>query len=132
MNKTLIAQEDRMTALPRRFGSACVAYEMAVYNLMTQLTNGAYSGGSWDFYTTENGGFFMQLTGEGDFTLSNEGNYTDTTMSREAACVAVNLYACSHLSFKYTSIEALSRNFQALYAYAAELPEAGKIFTAID
>jgi hypothetical protein len=136
MNKRILPEEERNDALHKRFGPAFMVYENAVFTFMSRMTEGSenpYVGGYWEFAETENGGFFMFLDTSKRYTLCNEGNYSDIEMSAESASVAVNIYACSHLSFKYQDrVPYLSENYYLLMDYVADLPESGLIYSAID
>jgi len=130
ITKTLVDENKRLDFLPKYCGKHFMHYETAVYSLMDRAS-ADYSGGLWQFYTLSNGGFFMALDQEGSLKMAWADNYYQGTMSAEAASIAVNLMALSHLSCQLPS-EKLGEHFHQLREFALDHAEAGQIFAFID
>ena len=128
--KTQVAENERLGFLPKFCGKHFMQYENAIYSLMDRASTD-YSGGLWQFYTLSNGGFFMALDQDSNLRMEWEDNYYQGTMSAEAASIAVNLMALSHLSCQLSS-ENLGEHFHELRAFALDHKEAGQIFSFID
>lgn len=131
ITKTLVPGDERLNFLPKHFGVARMTIvEAQIFTQMRALADN-YGGGMWDFYELSNGGCFMAPEGEGDLHLSNADNYSDETMSREAAGITTCLYVYSQLSFD-PRFAALGDKFHQLREFAVHHPEAAKIFALID
>lgn len=129
--KTLVPSNERSNFLPKHFGVARMMFvEAKIFNQMRDLCD-SYGGGMWAFYELNNGGCFMAPEGEGEFHLSNPENYSDETMSREAAGITACLYVFSQLSFD-PRFRALGDKYHQLREFALHHPEAAKIFALID
>ena len=125
-----VQDSERLTSLPRHFGNRLLAFEGAVYDLMRRFSPD-YRGGFWDFTELSNGGFYMAPDG-GPFRFSVDTNGYEGEMSADAAGITVCLFACSHLSFRYSEDDVFADHFHFLREYAAEHAEASAIFGAID
>jgi hypothetical protein len=125
-----VDDSERMMALPRHFGQRLLVFEGAVYEFMRRFA-ADYDGAYWHFYELSNGGFYMAPDG-GPFRLSVDTNGYEGEMSADAAGITVCLFACSHLSFRYSDDEVFSDRFHMLREFAAEHVEASAIFSAID
>lgn len=144
-----VPDRSRMKALPSRFGNRCFAVECAIFSMAGRLIEG-YSGGYWEFYSTDNGGFYMvpSLGKAAPFsgkpgtgvTVKVDGNGYSGEMSEEAAGIVVSLMAYSNMSMRevdsdgYANAfgEVLSNNFHAVRDFALDHAEASAIFAAID
>ena len=131
---TVVAQQvddsERMRALPRHFGQRLLVFEGAVYDFMRRFA-ADYDGAYWRFYEISNGGFYMAPDG-GPFRFSVDSNCYEGEMSADAAGITVCLFACSHLSFRYSENDVFGDHFHLLREFAAEHVEASAIFAAID
>ncbi len=125
-----VGDSERMLALPRHFGQRLLTFEGAVYDFMRRFA-ASYDGGYWRFYELSNGGFYMAPDG-GPFRISVDTNGYEGEMSADAAGVTVCLFACSHLSFRYSDDDIFSDHFHMLREFAAYHAEASAIFAAID
>ena len=126
----LIAEDARLDALPRHFGSHMLRLEDAVFDFMRQFATG-YVGGYWDMLELTNGGFYLR-TGSEPVKFRVASNGFEGVMSPDAAGITVCLFAYSHLSFQFPAEERFSRHFYLLRTYALEHPDANLIFAAID
>lgn len=130
----IVPESSRLRTLPRMFPSVYPLVENAVYYYARHLCSD-YEGGCWDFYKLSNGGFFMAL-GE-PMHLSNPMNYSDETISGEAAGLVICIYAYSlvgeHVLEKLPNIaDTLFQQIDLLKYYADKHPEGQKIFRLID
>ena len=125
-----VDDSERMMSLPRHFGQRLLIFEGAVYDFMRRFA-ADYQGAYWQFYELSNGGFYM-APDEGPFRLSVDSNGYEGMMSADAAGITVCLFACSHLSFRYSEDNVFGDHFHFLRAFAAEHAEASAIFAAID
>ena len=125
-----VEDSERMMALPRHFGQRLLAFEGAVYDFMRRFAPD-YDGGYWQFYELSNGGFYMAPDGR-PFRVSIDTNGYEGEMSADAAGITVCLFACSHLSFRYSEDDVFADHFHLLREFAAEHAEASAIFAAID
>ncbi|MGO4302208.1 antirestriction protein [Cupriavidus sp. RAF12] len=131
ITKTLVADDQRMNFLPNHFGVArMMIVEGNVYRQLRELCE-QYGGGMWNFYDLSNGGCFMAPDGEGELQLVNADNFSDETMSHEAAGIVACLYTFGNLSFD-PRFAALGEKYHQLYEYMLNHPEAAKIFALID
>lgn len=128
INKSLVSDEERADFLPKHCGKHFLQFEMTVYGFIDRFVS-AYNGGYWEFYTLSNGGFYMAWDHEGAVIFKNIENYTEQEMSVDAVSIAINLYALSSLSFRFSQF---AEKYHLLRDYAAEHAEAHLIFKAID
>ena len=78
----LIAQRDRLRALPRHFGAhSMLRVESAVYSAMREIAT-EYTGGYWHYYDLSNGGFYMAPDAATPFAVSVHGNYFSGSIKR--------------------------------------------------
>ena len=124
-----IPEHSRLDVLPKYFGKLCVTFEHAVYRQLEELSD--YTGGFWDFFELEGGGFYMAPVSEEPFTFDVAGNYFQGTLSAEAAGITACLFAYSLLSFAYPE-GPFSTLFHTLRDQVHMHPEAHLIFAAID
>lgn len=120
----------RNIALPRHFRQGMMLVEAQIYHLMGQYCE-EYNGGYWEFYSLSNNGFYMAPTGSESFRLVNAENFSDMTLSGDAAGVAICLMAYSHLSWS-SPAHVFNSHFHWLREYALDHPEASEIFRFID
>jgi len=84
-----------------------------VYKGMKKATNGAYRGGSWEFYRLSNGGFYMGLTGSAKYRMTHRG--MSFYLSEDASSIAINL---SFLLIKRSKSKSFAKAFRSLKDYA--------------
>jgi hypothetical protein len=125
-----VEDTERMLALPRHFGPRLLIFEGAVYEFMRRFA-AEYDGAYWQFYELSNGGFYMAPGGR-TFRFAVDSNGYAGEMSADAAGITVCLFACSHLSFRYSDDDVFGNHFHLLREFAAEHTEASAIFAAID
>jgi hypothetical protein len=131
-----IADASRMDATYTLFGLHFpLRLESTVFNMAGMLSE-QYQGGSWEFYSLSNGGFYMapchaQKPDKG-FAVTSENGFAGP-MSGDALGITACLYAYSHLSFMQNSFGELCANhYHLLREYALDHSEARAVFAAID
>ncbi len=130
---TLVPDKDRLTFLPRHFGHHMLTVENALYALFAKLCP-TYTGGYWHFYDLSNGGCYLAPSRE-TYPLVHADNFFEATVSGDAAGIIVSLFTFSHVSFSLEDVPfgpRIAQYFHLLRDFAADHPEAGLIYCAID
>lgn len=129
---TQVPDEQRLNFWPRQFGNVrqWVFLEPQVFAWL-DLWSTDYQGGVWEFHTLSNGGAFLTPPEQEQYTLFNEGNGNDATLSTEASGIAVCLMAWSHHACR-TRCPVINEHFYRLRAFALQHPEYAGIFALID
>ena len=128
----IVPESQRMDAADKHFGIRFpLTVEPMIYQFATQLAP-AYSGGYWNFYQINNGGFFMAPNLDQSFHVIADNGY-EGTLSAEALGITASFYTYSNLSFGAGRFpEACSDQHHRLYEFAMEHPEAAAIRLAIN
>ena len=107
-------------------------FEPAVYRIAGMIAP-EYSGGYWDFYTLNNGGFYMAPDSDKTFQVICENGF-EGKLSGDALGITVCLYAYSRLSFSGNQelAEICANQYHWLREYMLEHNEARGISGAID
>ena len=128
---TLLSEESRMGFLPAFFGEENMMHgEGLVFCWMRKLSKD-YKGGSWNYYTLSNGGFYMAPATEKTFRVCVTGNWFDGELSADAAGIVATLFAVCELANR-TGADRIIDQYHLLRDYAGEHPDADQIFAAID
>lgn len=130
---TVVPGKDRLTFLPRHFGTHMLTVENFLYTQFAKLCP-TYTGGYWHFYDLSNGGCYLAPHHE-RYALVHADNFFDATVSGDAAGIIVSLFTFSHLSFLLEDDPhgpRIADYFHLLRDFAANHPEADPIFRAID
>lgn len=135
---TLVAEDQRMNALPAHFGNLMMVVENAIYNYMRHLCPD-YKGGYWEYYEVpaeDDGqcGFYMAPRMQPKLVrILVDGNGFDGLVTPGAAGIVACLFAFSELANR-TNDDRLIEHYQRLRDWVAQSghPEAGAIYTAID
>lgn len=130
IKKTLIPEQNRIGFLPSQLGQWHFQFEMLTYNVMSRYCED-YTGGYWNFYRLDNGGFFMAPDSDKSYRVVNDMNFCDEIMSAEAAGIGACLYALSGVAFESQDPK-IGTHYSALYNFIGEHAEARKIFRFID
>jgi hypothetical protein len=128
----IVPVPQRMDVADKHFGIRFpLTVEPMIFQFATQLAP-AYSGGYWNFYQINNGGFFMAPNLDQSFHVIADNGY-EGTMSAEALGVTACLYAFSNLSFGEGAFgQTCTERYHQLYGYAMQHPDANSIHAAID
>jgi hypothetical protein len=122
ITRTLILEEDRVMHTANLFGFHWALHLEPLAYAMADSLSSDYTGGYWDFFSLNNGGF--HVTCENSF----EGD-----LSADAVGITVCLYACSGLSFSGMLIaDVCAGQYHLLREYALEHSEAAEIMAAVD
>lgn len=129
---TLVPEDRRRDFLPSLFGLRhLILAENLLYTLMNRLSPQDYGGGFWDFYEFKGKPLYLVPTSKPRYRIRCDTNGYEGEVSADAAGIIATLFTFSHLSFHIQS-DLPAEGFSRLYPYAAEHPEAGEIFQAID
>ena len=133
ISAALVAEADRLKFLPLKFGRAFMRAEALVYAWMRKLSPD-YAGGFWDFFTLDNGGFYLAPDVQDKLRVQCDGNWFDGEMSADAAGIVASLFAVGQLVHELQGVERekLCDAYYHLRAYASEHPESELIMRAID
>ena len=129
--ETCVLNADRLSFLPRHFGSRMLTFERWVYMQMSHLSE-EYSGGYWDYYELSNGGCYIAPTGTLSFTICIEGNGYCGRFDAKGAGIVATLFALSLLSFRHPDFDRFAERFHQLRDFALERHDAREILAAID
>jgi len=130
---TVVPEEDRLKFLPRHFGKHMLTVENALYSQFAKLCP-TYTGGYWHFYDLSNGGCYLAPSCE-TYPLVHADNFFEATVPGDAAGIIVSLFTFSHSSFWLEDDPfgpRIAQYFHLLRDFAADHPEAGLIYRAID
>ena len=98
VTRTLVPDDQRLAVIEKTFGTHFpLVIEPVIYGITERMAE-AYSGGYWQMYTLDNGGFYMAPESEQVYSVSCD-NYFSGELSADALGVTACLYAFSHCSF---------------------------------
>jgi hypothetical protein len=133
VTRALIPEDQRFSHTTNLF---CAHFplqmEPVIYGITDRMAE-AYSGGYWNFYSLNSGGFYMAPAGEKKFQVSCD-NYFTGELSADALGIVACLYTYSHLSFS-RNVEfgqLCADHYHRLRAYMFEHAEVAAILGAID
>ena len=134
ITRQLVPEDQRLAVVEQLFGIHFpLRLEPVIYGITEKMTQGTYSGGFWQFYKLDNGGFYMAPDDDRVFTVCS-ANYWSGELSADALGVTVCLTAYSHLSFG--GPESFARicadHFHRLRWYMMAHAEVAAILGAID
>jgi hypothetical protein len=94
---TLVPEDRRLAVTEEHFGAwSPMRIEPVVFAFAERLSTD-YTGGFWDFFTLNNGAFYMAPAGDGRFHVLCENQF-EGNLSADAFGITVCLYAFSNLS----------------------------------
>jgi hypothetical protein len=133
VTRHLVPEDQRLSVTAALFGAHFpLAIEPVVYGITERMAED-YHGGYWQFYTLDNGGFYMAPDGDQVFTVSCD-NYFTGELSADALAIASCLYSYSHCSFSRDEGfgRLCARHYRLLRAYMYDHPEVAAILGAVD
>ena len=133
VTRTLVPEGQRLSIIESLFGHHFpLQIEPIVYGITERMAE-AYHGGYWQFYTLDNGGFYLAPEGEEVYQVSCD-NYFTGQLSADALGITACLYAYSHLSFSRDESfgRLCARHYHLLRQYMYEHAEVTGILGAID
>ena len=130
-NITEILGEDRMNFTPLLFGPEMFLQgERCVFEWMRRLC-ADYNGGYWKYFAVSNGAYYMAPARDGKMRLTWPLNWSDETVSPDAAGIVATLFALNN-AMGAGADDCLVKNYYALSEYAMAHPEAPAIFRLIN
>ncbi len=132
ITRQLVAEDQRTLVTADLFGAYFpLQLEPFIFSMASQLSED-YGGGYWQFYTLDNGGFYMAPDSEGRFQVVSP-NCWEGFMSADAFGITVCLFAYSNLSFGSGQFaETCAEQYHLLRDYMMDHAEAGAILAATD
>ena len=132
ITRRTLADEERADFVHALFGlHFSLKLEPTVFTMAGMLARD-YSGGYWQFYVLDNGGFYMAPDVDHNYEVSCANGF-EGTLSADAFGIVVCLYGYSGLSFGDGAFaETCAEQYHLLREYALGHPEAGAILAAID
>jgi hypothetical protein len=98
VTRQLIPEDQRLSHTANLFGAHFpLQLEPVIYGITEKMAE-SYAGGYWNFYSLDNGGFYMAPDDDRIFAVSCD-NYFTGELSADALGIVACLYAYSHLSF---------------------------------
>lgn len=98
ITRSTVAIDQRINHTANIFGVHYpMRFEPAVYKIAGMIAS-EYSGGYWEFYDLNNGGFYMAPDSDKSFQVICENGFKGK-LSGDALGITVCLYVYSHLSF---------------------------------
>jgi hypothetical protein len=133
VTRHLVADDQRLSVIENLFGAHFpLVLEPVIYGITERMAE-SYRGGYWQFYTLDNGGFYLAPEGDTVYQVSCD-NYFTGELSGDALGITVCLYAYSHCSFSRNEEfgKICASHYHWLRAYMFEHPEVTGILGAID
>ncbi|BCD97685.1 antirestriction protein [Marinagarivorans cellulosilyticus] len=125
----LVDGRRRSNALYRHFGSAFIEVESLVYRYLDTIAS-AYSGGFFDFYEIEGGGFYLSLRTDEVFKVEVPfGNHFSAELSADALSIVACLFVYCHMG---NTDQRCVNHYHKLRDFALGHAEAALILAAID
>ena len=132
---TEVAEDNRLLFFPALFGPRLMLRgEAIVYGWMRKLSTD-YTGGLWNFYTLNNGGYYLAPAAPDRLTIKVNSNEFEGQLSADAAGIVVSLFCLCQLAAEYVDTEAgekFAEHYHQLRDFVHTHAEAGAIFRAID
>lgn len=128
-----VAEDQRCTVTADHFGIHFpLQLEPTIFSLAANLSSD-YVGGYWEFYTLDNGGFYMAPDSGLRFQVTSLNGYEDF-MSADAFGIVVCLFAYSNLSFgkREEFANACAQHYHWLREFSMDHGETRAILAAID
>ena len=133
VTRTLVPEDQRLAVTAELFGAHFpLVIEPVIYGVVERIAED-YHGGYWQFYSLNNGGFYMAPDRDQVFAVSCD-NYFTGGLSADALGVTAFLYAYSHLSFSRDKSfgGVCARHYHLLRELVYEHDEVANILGAID
>ena len=131
--RSLICEDQRLAHVEKLFGFHFpLQLEPFIYGITDRMAE-AYSGGYWQFYTLDNGGFYAAPASDQVYKVSCD-NYFTGELSADALGITACLYAYSLCSFSKDKVfgRMCADHYHRLRAYMFGHDEAASILRAID
>lgn len=115
-------------------GAVALPFEQRAYTFLSEFARD-YTGGYWDFYRLDNGGFYMAPLFPARMQVRVHTNGYEGQLSNDAAGIMACLFSLNQLSWTLKtddSIRLAVERYYQLHDYASEHPEAPQILRAIN
>ncbi|WP_454783512.1 antirestriction protein [Legionella sp. WA2022007384] len=126
----LVCDKQRLSFLPKHFGTMMIRAEQAIYNTLKVMCP-TYEGGYWHFYELSNRGFYLAPDMDEPLPIYVEGNGYDGEVSADAAGIITTLCVLNQLCWKTKSDKTIQQ-YYLLRDYIEYHKEAADIYAAID
>ena len=131
VHKIELNEEERLKYTASHFGDDFpFRIEPFVFDVARSISED-YTGGFWNMFELDNGGFYMAPAEDNPFHVSCMNGYVGK-LSADAFGITVCLYAYSNLSFSEDMADVCAEHFHLLREYMLEHAEVRKILSAID
>jgi hypothetical protein len=129
-----VPESRRLTFMPEAFTPRMMMRAEGLTYHQASLLSKQYSGGYWEFFTLDNGGFYLAPTCAERFNVSVDSNGYECNVSADAFGVIVTLFVYGALVWidDETLREKYSNHYHQLRAFAIEHAEREDILNAID
>lgn len=127
----------RLAFLPEYFGARYLMAGEAYFYHWARSLSDDYDGGSWDYFTLSNGGFFVAPRVPAVLNIAVSGNYFTGEVSAQAFGIIIVLFVLSGLANSTVetdedACERFSNLHHALLEFARSHPERAAILGATD
>lgn len=126
----LVSDNQRLTFLPKHFGSIMMRAEQSIYNTLRKLCF-SYDGGYWHFYELSNHGFYLAPDMDELLPIYVEGNGYANQISADAAGIITTLCVLNQLCWETKSDKTIHQ-YYLLRDFIECHNEASEIYAAID
>jgi hypothetical protein len=132
INRELVPEDQRLSITEKLFGIHFpLKLEPVIYGITDRMAED-YTGGYWEFYTLNNGGFYMAPSLDDTFNVICENQF-EGDLSADALGITACLYAYSNLSFADGRLARVCAcHYHRLREYAMDHPEVRVILGATD
>lgn len=135
-NKTFsrVTGSQRHDFMARKFKKFSVMAEGYIFQIASAHSKN-YRGGSWDFFESIDGSFYMAPQTPSEFDVCVNSNFFEGKMSSDAYGIVITLYALNYLAMDAIDSplgDYFSDQYHDLRNYALNHSEASKIMGAID
>ena len=131
VTREIVPEDKRMAITEKLFGIHFpLQLEPVIYGITERMAED-YKGGFWEFYTLNNGGFYMAPSSDQVFHVTCDNQF-EGDLSADALGITSCLYAYSNLSFADGIAREYARHYHLLREYMMEHPEVRAILGATD
>ncbi|TCK37951.1 antirestriction protein [Paraburkholderia sp. BL8N3] len=131
---TIVPERKRLSFMPQAFTPRLMMRAEAMVYQQAGTLSDDYNGGSWNFYTLSNDGFYFAPATTQRFKVSVHGNGYEGEVSADAFGIIVTLFVYGALCWigNEKLRDKFSDHYHQLRDFALSHPEASAILQAID
>ncbi|MCX2983399.1 antirestriction protein [Halieaceae bacterium IMCC14734] len=133
VKRSNVPESERLDITEKLFGMHWpLKLEPVIYGITAHMAED-YQGGYWEFYTLDNGGFYMAPDTDRTFAVSSM-NQWQGQLSADALGIVVCVTAYSHLSFggPESFARTCANHYHMLREFMYDHPEVSNVLSAID